>query len=209
MTAPIAERLPPGRHGIAPEVVAENQRDRIFAAVCSCHREFRYAGVSVGDVSSRAGVSRATFYKLFVSKPACVAAAQEQISGGLRAEIAAAWAAPVEWPDRVDAALATTLSFCERAPEEALLLFADPLVGDPEHSRIARDFHRYASGLLRSGRGCSGDELPGLTEDALIGALRSVITTRLLAGLEAGLPDLKDELLHFVLAPYVGDGAPS
>jgi AcrR family transcriptional regulator len=208
MSTPTADldRLPPGRHGLPPEVVAENQRRRIFDATARVHRERGYAGMKVADITDRAGVSRATFYKFFAGKPQCVAAAQLDVSESLRTEILQAWAVPVEWPGQVGAAVDATLDFAAAAPERAFLLLSDPLFAEPELAQAPLAFHSFLVDLLRTGRDRvpAAQPMPALTEQAQIGAFRSVVAARLLAGREAELPAIKAELVQLMLMPYLG-----
>jgi AcrR family transcriptional regulator len=203
---PSVERLPPGRHGLPPEVVAGNQRRRLFDAAAGVHREHGYAAMKVSDITDRAGVSRATFYKFFDGKPHCIAATQLDVADSLRAEIIQAWAAATEWPDQVRAAVGAALDFAARAPDRAFLLLSDPLFAEPELAEAPRAFHAFLVDLLRTGRDrVSGAErMPSLTEQAQIGAFRSVVGARLLAGREAELPALKADLVQLMLVPYLG-----
>ena len=70
------DRLPRGRHGIPHELIAANQRERLLSATASVIAERGYASLAVSDLTERAGVSRATFYKLFDDKHHCVLEAQ-------------------------------------------------------------------------------------------------------------------------------------
>src|SRR4029077_11603572 len=81
-------RLPRGRHGIPQEVIAANQRLRLMSATAAVIVEQGYASLAVGDVIDRAGVSRATFYKLFKDKHDCVLASQRWAFDCLRDTIA-------------------------------------------------------------------------------------------------------------------------
>ena len=55
-----------------------DQRARILDAVQLVVFERGYLGTKIGDVASRAGVSRATFYELFGSKEDCFLASHDQ-----------------------------------------------------------------------------------------------------------------------------------
>jgi len=72
-------RLPPGSHGIPADVVAQNQRERLIAAVAEECAEGGYAETSVAGIAKAAGVSTATFYKQFADKRDCVLAAHRQL----------------------------------------------------------------------------------------------------------------------------------
>lgn len=204
-SASSVERLPPGRHGIPPELVVENQRSRLFDATCRSHRELGYAGMRVSDIADRAGVSRATFYQLFEGKPQCVAAAQLDVAESLRAEILQAWAAAVEWPDRVSAAIGVALEFAAMAPERAFLLLSDPLFAEPDLAGAPLAFQSFLVDLLRSGRDQMVDPagVPTLTEQVQVGAFRALVAARLLAGDEAELPAMKADLVQLMLLPYL------
>ena len=86
----IAERrLPRGRHGIAPEVVIANQRQRLLAATASLIAERGYCALHVADITERAGVSRRTFYRLYKDKRDCVLATQQHSIDSLSGRILA------------------------------------------------------------------------------------------------------------------------
>ena len=71
------ERLPRGRHGLPREFVAQNQRERLLAALAECLRGEGYEGTTVSTIGKRAGVSKSDFYKHFESKDACFVAAYD------------------------------------------------------------------------------------------------------------------------------------
>lgn len=60
------DQLPAGRHGIPPEQVASHQRQRILRAICEAHLALGLGNMSVEDTVQRAGVSRRTFYNMFM-----------------------------------------------------------------------------------------------------------------------------------------------
>jgi AcrR family transcriptional regulator len=65
-------RLPPGPHGLSPELVERNQRERLIAAMAEVCAERGYAESSVAEVAKRAGVSTASFYRQFKDKRECM-----------------------------------------------------------------------------------------------------------------------------------------
>ena len=162
--------------------------------------------MNISDITDRAGVSRATFYKFFEGKPHCVAAAQLDVADSLRAEILRAWAATIEWHDQVRAAFEAAVDFAARAPEQAFLVLSDPLFAEPELAQVPLAFHSFLVDLLRTGRDRvpGSERMPALTEQAQVGAFRFVISARLLAGREAELPAIKAELVQLMLMPYLG-----
>src|ERR1700748_97374 len=87
------DRLPRGRHGLSPEFVARNQRDRLIAALILTLDEVRYPTTTVSMVASRAAVSRSDFYKHFDSKDECFLAAYDHAVGRVRDAVIEACAA--------------------------------------------------------------------------------------------------------------------
>ncbi len=64
-TPPGLHRLPPGRHGLPRDFVAQNQRDRLAAGTIAAVAERGYNETTIGDIAAAAGVSRRTFYVYF------------------------------------------------------------------------------------------------------------------------------------------------
>ncbi len=76
-------RLPAGPHGLPPELIERNQRERLIAAIAEVCGERGYAESSVAEIAGRAGVSTASFYRQFDDKRACLLAAFEELFGRL------------------------------------------------------------------------------------------------------------------------------
>src|SRR5882757_4054349 len=97
------DRLPRGRHGLSPEFVARNQRERLIAALTEVLYEEGYQKTTVSLIGQRAAVSKSDFYKHFESKDDCFFAAYEAAMEQLRAAVVAACDRhPKEhWPPRV------------------------------------------------------------------------------------------------------------
>src|ERR1051325_6166760 len=80
------ERLPRGRHGISPEFVAPNQRERLIAGLTDVLYEVGYQKTTVSLIGQRASVSKSDFYKHFESKDDCFFAAYDAAVERIRAE---------------------------------------------------------------------------------------------------------------------------
>src|SRR3989442_12855138 len=81
--SPIFETLPalPRRpHRLTRTEVAASQRTRLMAAFTELLAERGYAAVTIGELASRAGVSRAAFYEHFADKQACLLAAYDHFA---------------------------------------------------------------------------------------------------------------------------------
>src|SRR6202000_696655 len=105
------DRLPRGRHGLSPEFVARNQRDRLIAALIVTLDEVGYQKTTVSMIGHRAAVSKSDFYKHFDSKDECFFAAYDYAVDRVRSAVVDACAV-VEgeaWPVRVRAGVVTLL----------------------------------------------------------------------------------------------------
>jgi AcrR family transcriptional regulator len=199
-------QLPRGPHGLPREVVINHQRQRLLAGVARALAEHGYAEMTVGHVLEQAGVSRTTFYENFDNKRESVLVAHEEAFERFAGELFRACAAESTWPAKVAAAIGFALELAARAPEEALLLVLDALAFDPELASRVLASHDYLVGLLRNGREyCpQAASLPELTERALVGAMASIIGSRLMSGQSDQLPALRPQLVQLVLIPYLG-----
>jgi AcrR family transcriptional regulator len=204
-------RLPRGRHGIPQELIAANQRERLLSATASAIAERGYASLAVSDLTERAGVSRATFYKLFDDKHDCVLEAQGWAIDQVRLAIADAGQAVVaaggDWPQAVAAGLGAALDFAAEFPGQARLVLASS--HSPSEPKLTRDglaLHLQLVELLHEGaqRFPGARPVSGLTEQAAVGAAISIAGNCLAAGELEALPELKADLIQIVLLPYLG-----
>jgi AcrR family transcriptional regulator len=200
-------KLPRGPNALPPKVVLAHQRERLMGATADAVAELGYAELTVGDLISRAGVSRRTFYQLFDDKLECVLAAHQVALDHLTDVIAETCSGQFAWPDSAAAAIDGALEFAARSPNEArLAMIPCHTVPEPKLTEVARAAHERLEGLLRSGRKRSrGTRAPSeLTEAALVGALTAIVGARLSRGEVDDLRRLGPELVQIVLAPYLG-----
>ena len=102
------DRLPRGRHGLSPEFVARNQRERLIAGLIFTLADVGYQKTTVSMIGRRAAVSKSDFYKHFDSKDDCFVAAYDFAVERIRAAVAEACAATGRgaWARRVQAGVA-------------------------------------------------------------------------------------------------------
>ena len=74
-----AGALPRGPHSLSRAEVSANQRRRMIDATIDVVGEKGYAGLTVADVISRAGVSRRAFYEHFANREDCFLATYDSI----------------------------------------------------------------------------------------------------------------------------------
>ena len=97
--------LPRGPHGLSRAEVAGSQRARLLEAFTELLAERGYAGVTIGELAARAGVSRGAFYELFADKEACLLAAYDAWAAELVAEMTRDVADDTPWEGFIEAAL--------------------------------------------------------------------------------------------------------
>jgi AcrR family transcriptional regulator len=89
---------------------------RLMAALTTLLSERGYSGLTVGELASRAGVSRATFYEHFADKEACLLAAYDQYAQGLLTAMTADLGQDTQWSAFIDTALAGYLGSSPSEP---------------------------------------------------------------------------------------------
>src|SRR3954468_13529521 len=106
------DRLPRGRHGLSPEFVAQNQRERLIAGLTQVLYEVGYQKTTVSMIGRRAAVSKSDFYKHFDSKDDCFFAAYDYAVDRVRSTAVEACAAnsTAEWPQRVRSGVTALLT---------------------------------------------------------------------------------------------------
>lgn len=75
---PHAAKLPPGRHGLPPDFVVENQRRRLISGTARAVYEEGCAAATIADITRQAAVSRRTFYEYYCGKDDAVHAMVEE-----------------------------------------------------------------------------------------------------------------------------------
>jgi len=179
---PSSPRLPSGAHGIPADLVERNQRERLVAAVAEACGEKGYAELSVADLARRAGVSTATFYKLFAGKLECALEAHRELLERLLEEVDRACAAAGDREARLRAGIRTILELLAADPPTARLLTVEVLALGPEGAQ--RNEAAVAAFAERAG-----------AVWPLVAGASMLIGKLVLAGEATRLPELEDELV--------------
>jgi AcrR family transcriptional regulator len=195
--------LPRGRHLLPPEEVARHQRERILNAVAGGMAERGYAGLTVGSIIAEARVSRTTFYAQFANKEDAVLGAHQEIFRRFLTRIESACAAEEDWPAKLQRGLEETVEFAVAEPEMALLLSSQAEVADRAVGRSMLATRRQLVDLLRRGREYPGvTQLPEITEEALVGAISTVLARAVADGNLDDAQELSSQLVAFALVFY-------
>src|SRR3954451_23995462 len=202
------DRLPRGRHGLSPEFVARNQRERLIAGLTQALYEVGYQRTTVSLIGQRAAVSKSDFYKHFESKDDCFIAAYDAAVGLMRGCVVEACDAVAgqSWPLRVSAALDALLKLLTSEPALASIVLVEGLrAGRGVYDRYQGVIESFV-GHLRGGapEAPGGSEVPEATDEAVVGGVASMLGRRVLAGEAEQLDQLFPDILEFVLSAYLG-----
>ncbi len=171
--------------------------------------ELGYADTTVADITSRARVSRRTFYELFADREACLAAVLEDALGLIAAELAAANLDGLAWRERVRTGLFTILSFLDREPVLARVCVVQALRGGAQVLERREAILSQLASVVDEGRRSSAraERCTSLTAEGLVGAAFSIVYARLLRGERRPLVGLLGELMGMIVLPYQGASA--
>jgi AcrR family transcriptional regulator len=199
-------RVVPVPRGAGVEV-AEVQRARILSSAAAVVSEHGYGQMSVARVTARARVSRRTFYDVFADREDCFMALFEDAVVRVTERVAAVYEGEGSWRERVRAGLGELLVFLDEQPRLGSLLVVDALSAGPRVlSRRAQILASLGAVLDRdgAGSGSGGRGLAEITGEGVVGAVFSVIHTRLLARRAGTLVELLSPLVSMIVLPYLG-----
>jgi AcrR family transcriptional regulator len=178
------------------------QRDRLVTAMGELAAEVGAPAVGVHHVCQRAGISRRTFYDLYVERDACVLDAIGEAQSRLVALVAAAVAqAGPEWEDRVVAATRTLVgALCADRTLGHLCVVAPLAVGQD-----ALTLRRTAMDEIRRLLGSPPEvDVPAdLVLSAALGGVWELLRT-FLTDDGVAEPEVTTAAINALLAPFVG-----
>jgi AcrR family transcriptional regulator len=202
------ERLPRGRHGLSPEFVARNQRQRLISGLTQGLYEVGYQKTTVSLIGQRAAVSKSDFYKHFESKDDCFVAAYDAAVEQIRQQLldACEEAEGEEWPQRVRRAVDALLNFLVAEPAVASIALVEGLrAGRGVYDRYQVGIESLVELVKQSDPPLvGGARVPGAIDEAVVGGIASLLGRRVLADETERLSELFPEILEFILAAYVG-----
>lgn len=204
-----AHQLPSGRHGLKRSFVAQNQRERILAAVAQAAAALGYADMSVEAVIERAGVSRRTFYDHFKNKEEAFLAAYDAAVLQQVRHIRQAYLKEAGVRERLRAGLGAYLEFMANEPDFARMCTVEVLAAGPRAvARRTAAMRMFAEiieeNIVELAPGCT---VAALAAEMIVGGIYEVVFSRILAGLTDELPDLVEDLLTTILLVGLGEHA--
>jgi AcrR family transcriptional regulator len=197
------------------EHVAVVQRARLLAGAVRAVEKYGYAHATVSEITALAHVSRRTFYELFTGSEECLLAMYEEVLGRGRMQVQAAELDGLAWRERVRGGLWAILSFLDAEPVLARVAILQSARGGPRIIELRERLFAELASVIDEGRdaGSRGGDCPELTAEGLVGAVLSILHTRLVRGTLKGtsehapLKSLQGELMAMIVAPYLGPAA--
>jgi AcrR family transcriptional regulator/DNA-binding MarR family transcriptional regulator len=188
--------------------VLELQRDRLITATLQAIEQEGYARLTVGRITSRARVSRKTFYDVFLDREDGFLAAFERAVAGAREAAREAYDAEATWRDGIRAGLQRLLILIDSQPGVARVCVVESLAaGDRVRQARAEMLHDFAQAVDRGRATLTGAHTPPpVTAEAVVGGIVALLYTRLLEGGEQPLTDLLGAMMSLITLPYLGAG---
>lgn len=196
-TSAYPHRPPTSDASLPVNAPKRSQRERLVDAMLELSATTGYHSVTVAQVSSRAGVSSATFYEQFEGKDDCMVAAYRAAVARIfaRARLAASTR---DWHDAARDALERLMGAVQENPHAARLLFVEALGAGPElrdeRQRVVAGFEQIAEAVLARQQ----DDTLDIPIAALTGAIRHIVSRYLRTHAEDRLPSLTDDLVSWV-----------
>jgi AcrR family transcriptional regulator len=182
------------------------QRARILAAMINVSGERGAGNVTVAQVVERAGVSRRTFYEIFLDREDCFLAAFDEAITRVSRYVLDAYDPKARWAERIRTTLTGLLSFLDVEPGAGQLLIVGSLGGGANALKRRKHVLSQMIVLVDEGRRESktGDQLPALTAEGIVGGALSVLHARLLDAEGGPLLELTSPLVSMIVMPYLG-----
>jgi len=197
------EQLPPGRHGLPRDLVAESQRERLLNGVVEAVAKHGYNETTIGRITAAAKVSRRTFYEHFADKEDCFLAAYEMIDEHVRSSVLRAADEDEPWPEQVRERLSILLSVLSHDAAVARFYLVEPLAAGGEPAARYREAMQLLADAVRPQQSLADMDVE-VRDQALIGGVVALISRGLKMGEAERLPELLPDLTELVLAPYLG-----
>jgi len=187
--------LPTGTHGLDPELVKRDQRERLQQAMIELIAAKGYPAVRIVDLAKLAHVSQPTFYSLFADKEDLFMSAYEQAARRTARTVMAAYDQDGPHGQRVVNAMRAWAELAAAEPEAASLLVLGAFgAGARALERRTAVLEELEGAIHVSRDGTPASAPSDLTVKAIIGGIREVTAARLREGRAGELPAMSEEL---------------
>jgi len=200
-------KLPPGRHLVPSDYVAESQRQRILTAMTELIDERGYQKTTIELIAKTAKVALVTFYEHFDGKEDCFLAAFDESADAAREVFAELLDMSEPWEEQVSSGLQIFLEMVIRERGRAKLCIVEAQAAGSAGLARYQSLLETVAPKLREGREFNPRAalLPDGLEVALAGGIAWLVHQRLVADDVDDLMALLPEMLQVTLTPYVGE----
>ncbi|MER7277730.1 TetR/AcrR family transcriptional regulator [Dactylosporangium sp. NPDC000244] len=199
-----ARAIKRGPSRVPPEVIAANQRERLFDALVHTVAEKGYANATVSDICRAAGVTRPAFYALFAGKDDALIATYRHGTDLLFKIMEDAYRDESGWREGARAALRVMLQVLAELPAFATMAVVEIDAAGPhgriERARMLRRFDRFFAEAPRA----ADLPMPEELVETIVGGIYATVYRYVAAGRVQDLPALLPTLTYFTLVPFVG-----
>jgi AcrR family transcriptional regulator len=200
-------KLPPGRHLVPRDFVAQNQRERMLLSTAELVAERGYQKTTIELIAKTARVALSTFYEQFSSKEECFLAAFDDTVAAA-AEVFEELLDPDQpWAEQISRALEILLEMVTNEPARARLCIVEAQAAGGESLARYQTMLESVAPKLREGRlhNPRSSRLPDGLEVAIVGGLAWLVHQRLIGDRDEEIKGLLPEMLQVTLTPYVGE----
>jgi AcrR family transcriptional regulator len=207
---PLSERLsnlPPGRHLIPSDYVAQNQRERMLLATAELVAERGYQKTTIELIAKTSRVALVTFYEHFSSKEECFLAAFDESVAAAKEVFAELLDPEDSWQEQISAGLEIFLEMVVKEQARATLCIVESQAAGTTSLARYQAMLESVAPKLREGREFNprSSRLPDGLEVAIAGGIAWLVHQRLVADDVEDLKLLLPEMLQVTLTPYVGE----
>ena len=193
------------RRSISREQAREMQSVRILEAMGQVVAERGFRGATVAGITTRARVSRSTFYEVFVDLDDCFVALLRRITHRFTALVSNAFEQERSWPDGVLAGLVALLDFLDSEPLAAQVCLIEMFAAGPAALALRANELIALAPLVDAGRaGAPRDwQIPAITAEAVVTSIAGLLHNRFVTGEAPPFIPLLAPLAGVVTMPYL------
>jgi AcrR family transcriptional regulator len=205
-TTSSSSRLPRGKHNLTREQVAQDQRQRVVAAMVDTVAEKGYAHTAVSDIIAGAQVSRATFYELFRDKDDCFRATYAFMTRMVQTAVTPPETDPADGADpfgKIEWLISSFLGLIRTSPKVARAFLIEVFAAGPEvlaeRRRSMDQFGAYFAAALDGmpGPAGTGDDRVFVSQ-AIVDVLSTRVAVLVAAGETEKAMELKEPMMRLV-----------
>jgi AcrR family transcriptional regulator len=190
--------LPTGMHGLDPELVKRDQRERLRNAMVELIAEKGYQAVRIVDLAKLARVSQPTFYSLFGDKEELFVSAYDEIAQRTYRAVIEAYGNDDSDRDRLLVALCAYAELAAAEPEAMSLLVLGAFgAGAKALEHRTRSLQALEQRIHAGRDGDPAADPTDLTVKVILGGIREVTASRLCHKRESELPGIAGELARW------------